>query len=57
MYTEFWSKNLKERGHSEDLGVDTYSLTPWCRTLFEKPIVTQLVKKYPALFTMEPEGS
>jgi hypothetical protein len=25
-----------------------YSLTPWCRTLFEKLIVTQLVKKYPA---------
>jgi hypothetical protein len=31
-------------------------LTPWCRTLFEKLIVTQLVKKYPAFF-MEPEGS
>jgi hypothetical protein len=24
------------------------SLTPWCRILFEKLIVTQLVKKYPA---------
>jgi hypothetical protein len=23
-------------------------LTPWCRILFEKLIVTQLVKKYPA---------
>jgi hypothetical protein len=23
-------------------------LTPWCRILFEKPIVTQFVKKYPA---------
>jgi hypothetical protein len=34
----------------------TYSLTPWCRTLFEKLIVIQLVKKYPAFF-MEPEGS
>jgi hypothetical protein len=33
----------------------TYLLTPWCRTLFEKLIVTQLVKKYPASF-MEPEG-
>jgi hypothetical protein len=26
----------------------THSLTPWCRKLFEKLIVTQLVKKYPA---------
>jgi hypothetical protein len=31
-------------------------LIPWCSTLFEKPIVTQLVKKYPAFF-MESEGS
>jgi hypothetical protein len=34
----------------------TYLLTPRCRILFEKLIVTQLVKKYPAFFT-EPEGS
>jgi hypothetical protein len=34
----------------------TYLLTPWCKTLFEKLIVTQHVKKYPALF-MELEGS
>jgi hypothetical protein len=34
----------------------THSLTPWCRTLFEKLIITQPVKKYPAFF-MEPEGS
>jgi hypothetical protein len=34
----------------------TYLLTPRCRTLFEKLIVTQLVKKYPTFF-MEPEGS
>jgi hypothetical protein len=33
-----------------------YLLTPWCRTLFEKQIVTQIVKKYPDFF-MEPEGS
>jgi hypothetical protein len=26
----------------------THSLTPWCRILFKKLIVTQLVKKYPA---------
>jgi hypothetical protein len=26
----------------------TYLFTPWCRILFEKLIVTQLVKKYPA---------
>jgi hypothetical protein len=26
----------------------THSLTPWCRILFEKLTVTQLVKKYPA---------
>jgi hypothetical protein len=25
-----------------------YSVTPWCRTLFDKLIVTQLVKEYPA---------
>jgi len=34
----------------------TQSLTPWCRILFEKLIVTQLIKKYPAMFK-EPEGS
>jgi hypothetical protein len=34
----------------------THSFTPWCRTLLEKLIVTQHVKKYPASF-MEPEGS
>jgi hypothetical protein len=33
----------------------THSLTPWYRILFEKLIVTQLVKKYP--FCMEPKGS
>jgi hypothetical protein len=33
----------------------TYLLTPWCRMLFEKLIVTQLVKK--SYFLMEPEGS
>jgi hypothetical protein len=26
----------------------THSLTPWCRILFEKLIVTQFVKEYPA---------
>jgi hypothetical protein len=35
---------------------DLYLLTPWCRTLFEKLIFTQLVKKYCAFF-MEPKGS
>jgi hypothetical protein len=34
----------------------THSLSPWCRILFEKLIVTQLVKKYLAFFT-EAEGS
>jgi hypothetical protein len=28
----------------------THSLTPWCRILFEKLIVTQLIKKYLAFF-------
>jgi hypothetical protein len=28
----------------------TYLLTPWCRLLFEKLIVTQLVKKFPAFY-------
>jgi hypothetical protein len=28
----------------------THSLTPWCRKLFEKWIVSQLIKKYPALW-------
>jgi len=27
----------------------THSLTPWCTILFENLIVTQLVKKYPAI--------
>jgi hypothetical protein len=34
----------------------TYLLTTWCRILFEKLIVTQLIYKYPAFF-MEPERS
>jgi len=34
----------------------TYLLTKLYSIFFEKPIVTQLVKEYPALF-MEPEGS
>jgi hypothetical protein len=34
----------------------THSLTLWCRILFAKLIVIQLIKKYPASF-MEPEGS
>jgi hypothetical protein len=34
----------------------THSLTPWCRILFEKLIVTQLVKKL-SCFLMEPAGS
>jgi hypothetical protein len=34
----------------------TYSFTPWCRILFEKLIVTQVVKKI-SCFLMEPEGS
>jgi hypothetical protein len=33
----------------------TYLLTPWFRIVFEKLIVTQLIKKYPAFF-IEPEG-
>jgi hypothetical protein len=52
-------ENLMREVHLRGLGVDlltyllTYSLTPWCR-IFEKLIVTQLIKKYP--FFMEPEG-
>jgi hypothetical protein len=34
----------------------TYLLTPWCRTLFEKLIVIQIIKMYP-IFFMEPKGS
>jgi hypothetical protein len=37
-------------------GCCTHSLTPWCRILFEKLIVAQLIKKYPAFF-METKGS
>jgi len=33
-----------------------YLLTAWSRILFEKLIVTQLIRKYPAFF-MEPKGS
>jgi hypothetical protein len=38
------------------INLSTYSLTPWCRTLFEKLIDTQIVKKYAAFF-MDSEGS
>jgi hypothetical protein len=31
-------------------------LTPWCRIFFEKLVVTQLVKEWPA-FILEPKGS
>jgi hypothetical protein len=34
----------------------SFLLTPWCRTFFEKLIVTQLVKQYPAFF-VETDGS
>jgi hypothetical protein len=34
----------------------SHSLTSWCRILFEKLIVTQLVKKI-SRFLTEPEGS
>jgi hypothetical protein len=34
----------------------TYLLTPWSRAFFEKLIVTQIAKQYPAFF-MEAEGS
>jgi hypothetical protein len=40
-------------GHASLLSSKVHG--PWCR-IFEKLIVTQLVKKYPAFF-MEPEGS
>jgi hypothetical protein len=33
--------------NTEEITEGSYSLTPWCRILFEKPIVTQLIKKYP----------
>jgi hypothetical protein len=29
MHTKFWSENLKERDHSEDLGVDRKILLEW----------------------------
>jgi hypothetical protein len=35
---------------------EIYLLTLWSRIFFEKLIVIQLIKKYPAFFT-EPEGS
>jgi hypothetical protein len=34
-----------EGDYNNNISITT---TPWCRTLFEKLIVTQLVKKYPA---------
>jgi hypothetical protein len=33
--------------HNSIVLLITYLLTPWCRILFEKPIVTQLVKNIP----------
>jgi hypothetical protein len=48
-----WSVTLLVNIHSQD--VVTYLLTPWYRILFEKLIVSQLVKKIP--FLMESEGS
>jgi hypothetical protein len=48
MFSKWGNDNLKN-------GI-TDLLTPWCRILFEKLIVTQLIKTYPTFF-MEPEGS
>jgi hypothetical protein len=43
-----------EKGSFTYLLTDLF--TSWCRILFEKLIVIQLIKKYPAFF-MEPRGS
>jgi hypothetical protein len=37
-----------EQSHSGE--ANSHSLNPWCRILFENPIVIQLVKKYPFLW-------
>jgi hypothetical protein len=33
MHTKFWSENLKERDHSEDLGVNSKIIVEW---IFQK---------------------
>jgi hypothetical protein len=45
---------VQGQGYTSSLLI--YLLTPWCGILFEKMIITQLVKKI-LLFFMEPEGS
>jgi hypothetical protein len=42
------SKNWRGANLIKDATLLTYLLTPWCRMLFEKLIVTQLIKKYSA---------
>jgi hypothetical protein len=42
--------NIKQSTVYTVVSQQYYLLTPWCRTLFEKLIVTQLVKKYPDFF-------
>jgi hypothetical protein len=57
------ARKLGRQGHLENCSAHTHCrsrrlalITPWCRTFFEKFIVTQLFKKQPAFF-MKPEGS
>jgi hypothetical protein len=43
-------RNYKYTCQYPDVSLLTYSLTPWCRILFEKLIVTELIKKYRFLY-------
>jgi hypothetical protein len=45
--TKCYARGLR-LGHILWNDLTYYALTPWCRILFEKLIVTQIIKKYPA---------
>jgi len=53
---QFLKIHLVRNWYTNVIKIYNYVLTPWCGILFEKLIVTQLIKSYSAFFT-EPECS
>jgi len=52
VYTGFWLGNLRARDKLNDIDADeiNFLLTPYSRILLEKLNVSQVVKKFPAIY-------